>query len=607
VRYIDTEQYRVFRLESLKRVAAEHGGACLSTRYITGKTKLRWRCAEGHEWEALPNNVARGHWCMICGNERQGRAKAHSIEMMQQIAASRGGQCLSTLYKNNLTKLRWRCGKGHEWKATPGSVVSSAKHKGSWCPLCVGKLPKKLAFEKLKELATTRGGELLSTSYHNAITPLRWRCAMGHEWEAIPDAVKHRTWCPVCGGSYPLNLAMMQQCAQKYGGECLSTKYVNSKTHLHWKCTERHEWTAKPDHVLKGHWCPICSAGVSERICRELLEQMTGIRFSKARPPWLRSKRGGRMELDGYAPSLGVAFEYHGKQHYKPSIFFHKDPWEFRERQRGDEQKRRLCRRRKVTLLEIPYQIPHEQLQTYLAGLLDRAELGVICDRTPIKITELKAWRRKHPDDLRTLAASRGGRILSDYYVNGATKVRWQCAEGHEWEAIPNSVKRGTWCPICGDRRAAIKRAHTIEHMRALAEAKGGLCLSENYSRVKSRLRWRCGAGHEWETQASVILGGHWCPKCEKFRLGRRYALSLDKIQNTARKRGGECLSDSYLNSQQRLTWRCAKGHIWLANTNSIRRGTWCPLCARKRPAVADLTRENLCLSSSESAPASRN
>src|SRR6266480_1391110 len=71
-----------------------------------------------------------------------------------------------------------------------------------------------------------------------------------------------------------------------------------------------------------------------------------------------------------------VAFEYHGEQHYRRTTFFHKDVRAFKQRQRDDEQKRRLCRRRKVTLLEVPYRIPHEQLQLYLANLLDLANLG---------------------------------------------------------------------------------------------------------------------------------------------------------------------------------------------------------------------------------------
>src|SRR5207248_10293639 len=135
--------------------------------------------------------------------------------------------------------------------------------------------------------------------------------------------------------------ATMRKCAREYGGECLSKKYVNSKTHLHWRCAAGHEWTAKPDHVLKGHWCPICSAGVSERICRALLERMTGVRFSKARPSWLRNKRDKQMEFDGYAPSLGVAFEYQGEQHYRQNAFFHKNARAVQQRQEDDDWKRR--------------------------------------------------------------------------------------------------------------------------------------------------------------------------------------------------------------------------------------------------------------------------
>jgi hypothetical protein len=200
------------------------------------------------------------------------------------------------------------------------------------------------------------------------------------------------------------------------------------------------------------------------------------------------------MEFDGYAPSLGVAFEYHGEQHYRRSASFHRNARVFKQRQRDDEQKRRLCRRRKVILLEVPYRIPHEQLQEYLADLLDRANLGVICDRTPIKITELEAWRRKDCEELQALAASRGGRVLSDYYINGVTKLRWRCAEGHDWEAIPDSIKRGTWCPTCGDRRAATKRALTIERMRVTRRSKGWrLFVGElRQCEIKAPLALRC-------------------------------------------------------------------------------------------------------------------
>ncbi len=574
-----TDDDRIRRLEEMKSLAEARGGACLSGRYIDNRTKLHWRCAVGHEWEALPINVKRGHWCESCGNERQGRAKAHSIEMMRKIATSRGGQCLSSSYKNNLTKLRWSCKEGHEWEAVPGSITGSGGRKGSWCPICFGRLPNDAGFEQLRELAASRGGMLLSPRYSGVKTRLRWKCAKGHEWQAIPEAVKRGTWCPVCGGSHPLSLEMMKNHARKYEGECLSTQYTNSKTHLLWRCCEGHEWKAKSDHVLKGHWCPICAGGVSERICRALLERMTGVRFPKQRPKWLKNSRGNQMELDGYAASLRLAVEYHGGQHYQQTAFFHQKPDAFEQRKRDDEQKRQLCAEHGIVLFEIPHTIPYDRLQAHLAALLRGVNKDLLQDNSPIEITELDVWRRKDLDELRVIATSRGGTLLSEYYIDSSTKLRWRCAAGHEWEAVSPSIKRGTWCSICGDKRAAQKRANTIDEMKAMAAAKGGFCLSDSYGSVKSRLRWRCAAGHEWETQASVIIAGHWCLKCESLRLGKKYALTLEQIQTTAQKRGGQCLSETYVNARQKLTWRCTEGHTWQASANSVRQGSWCPVC----------------------------
>jgi hypothetical protein len=313
-----------------------------------------------------------------------------------------------------------------------------------------------------------------------------------------------------------------------------------------------------------------------------LLERITGCGFPKTRPEWLKNERGRQMELDGYASSLNLAFEYQGHQHYKLVSFFHKRSTEFERRQGDDACKRKLCREHGVMLLEIPYHIPHDKLQTYLAKRLEALRLAINLNESPVTVGQLGVWRRKNLEEMQNIAAARGGKLLSKFYVNSETKLHWRCAEGHTWEAIPNSIKRGSWCRKCGFSRSAMKRAHTIDEMQALAKAKGGVCLSVNYRNIKSRLLWRCAAGHEWETQASVIVGGHWCPQCEKLRLGRKYALTIGDMQKAAAKREGECLSETYLNNRQILKWRCAKGHEWEAIGNSIRRGSWCPVCAGK-------------------------
>ena len=47
------------------------------------------------------------------------------------------------------------------------------------------------------------------------------------------------------------------------------------------------------------------------------------------------------------------------------------------------------------------------------------------------------------------IASEKGGKCLSPAYINASTKLRWECSEGHVWEATPNSIMRGRWCPQC--------------------------------------------------------------------------------------------------------------------------------------------------------------
>ncbi|MGF6413162.1 zinc-ribbon domain-containing protein [Paraburkholderia sp. MM5482-R1] len=112
--------------EALERAAAERGGRCLSA-YVDKETPLEWQCAEGHIWKAQWFRVKKGQWCHRCAV----KARTRTIEQMQEVANSRGGRCLSTVYPGPHGKIDWECAKGHLWRASVNSVW-----RGSWCPEC---------------------------------------------------------------------------------------------------------------------------------------------------------------------------------------------------------------------------------------------------------------------------------------------------------------------------------------------------------------------------------------------------------------------------------------------------------------------------------------
>ena len=68
--------------------------------------------------------------------------KKPTIEFVKQYAIDHNGECLESEYKNNNTKMLWRCNKdGYEWEA----IWSNIYNGGQWCPKCSsGKAQKQL-------------------------------------------------------------------------------------------------------------------------------------------------------------------------------------------------------------------------------------------------------------------------------------------------------------------------------------------------------------------------------------------------------------------------------------------------------------------------------
>ncbi|MFJ7313498.1 hypothetical protein ACIQVE_12140 [Pseudomonas sp. NPDC098747] len=236
-------------LEGMQQLALSRGGRCLSDAYQNLSTRLAWRCAEGHEWLADPYRVVRGSWCPVCARVQ----RRHTLSMAQRIAGERGGLCLATHCKSGRAPLEWQCEQGHRWQTTLTSIK-----QGSWCPTCA-RLGKRDTLEEMQEIATQRGGLCLSESYVDSANALLWECGQGHRWEAVPASVKHRSWCPVCAVAARCNtLEQVQAAARKLGGECLSKHYVNGITPLTWRCAEGHIWEARPARILQGSWCRQC-------------------------------------------------------------------------------------------------------------------------------------------------------------------------------------------------------------------------------------------------------------------------------------------------------------------------------------------------------------
>lgn len=563
-----SRQRKKYTINDMKKIAIEKGGDCLSQKYINNKTNLRWKCSKGHEWNATPKNVKNhGTWCPECSSNKL------TIKEMHELAKSRGGKCLSEKYIGNQNKLKWKCSKGHEWEAAPHHI----KNSGTWCPKCAS--PKKLSIKEMQELAKFRGGKCISKEYTNAHDKLKWQCSSGHEWEAAPLSIKYQgTWCPKCVGNQKYTIKDMHELAKSRGGEYLSKNYLGARENHKWRCKLGHEWEATPSNVkTKNSWCPKCSEGTEERITRQFFEKLFNNEFKKAYPPWLISPKGNKMHLDGYNKELKLAFEQQGSQHYIYSQFLHKTKERFLRIQQHDKLKRIQCKQHGVHLMAVPYTVKVEGREKFIRSETKR--LGIKAPMNPNKIDYSK-FRYNTEDKLKNmkeLAISRGGKLLSKKYLNAHTNLEWQCEKGHTWKANPNNIKnnakgrgglKGNWCPECSQRKK-----YTIDEVKEFAQTKGGECLSNTYKRAHGILKWRCENYHEFNASFSnVNIKNTWCPECKKEKY-------FKKFKDLAIDRGGKCISEIYNGAHSKLRWKCDKDHEWMATPNSINQGSWCPEC----------------------------
>lgn len=572
------------RLKNAQRIAASKGGQCLSESIAKANDRLHWRCAEGHEWKTIYQSVLEGTWCAVCAGLKVDAVSR--LKIAKEVAGRKGGLCLSESYSGAHAPMRWGCAKGHEWKANYGGVVS----QGTWCPYCAGK--KRTLndqMQKAHEVANCKGGACLSDKYIKSITPMRWKCAKGHEWQApFRNVVENGTWCPLCGGTRADandQLKAAQELALAKGGACLSESYSGSDEPMLWRCKRGHEWLAKHYNVvgMAGTWCPICSSGLKERLARHAIEQLFELPFKKHRPKWLKNpKTGASLELDGFNPELNLAFEYQGEQHYQVISGFQMDESDLEINRYRDAVKKSLCESHGIELLEIPFNVEANLLLEWIADEISRNPK--LIHLTP----RMKDWRSLTPtewvesdsysiESLKAHAQNLNGECLAKTYSGTSAKYRWKCAKGHEWDASWANVKhKSSWCPVC----SGFLILDPMNQLHQIAESKGGQCLSTGYLGARTKHLFQCHAGHEWLATPDSIKRGSWCIAC-LGRVGPDEHLKM--IKEVATTKGGRCLSDVYLGGNEKLRFQCAAGHEWSATPNNVKRTSWCPVCAKQR------------------------
>ncbi|CAG8559855.1 42297_t:CDS:2 [Gigaspora margarita] len=230
----------------------------------------------------------------------------------------------------------------------------------------------KLTLDIAKEIAYSRGGECLSERYINSKTSMLWKCAKGHEWFAKLSRVKNdKTWCPICAveNQRTRTIEDMKKFAIKKGGSCLATKYINMHDPLEWHT------------LVQKFYIPVRRSRQSQ--------------YNIDTAQNIAQERGGKCLSTKYVNSDFTMLWSCAKGHEWTAPLV-------RIKNKG-----RWC--------------------AQCAGNL------------PCGLMEAKE-----------IAHRRGGMCLSTEYINLCVPMQWMCNKGHKWFASFNGIKHAkSWCPYC--------------------------------------------------------------------------------------------------------------------------------------------------------------
>lgn len=178
-------------LERLRKLAADKGGVLLSPDFGGENEPHLWKCAvaEHPAWNAPPYNIKHGTWCGHCA----GVAKKDR-PWLAAWGSEHGLTLLSEEYLGAGVAHRWRCTRGHEFEAAKPNMLQAIGKGHDPCSRCAGNR-RTIRLADLQELAAARRGQCLSATYENAVSPVAWRCAHGHEFERTWNEAQQGRWC----------------------------------------------------------------------------------------------------------------------------------------------------------------------------------------------------------------------------------------------------------------------------------------------------------------------------------------------------------------------------------------------------------------------------
>jgi hypothetical protein len=545
------------------------------------------------------------------------------IQKAQEIAETHNGTCLSEIVEDSRGAFIWKCHSGHEFKARIYDVLN-----GRWCKECSAIKKQVELVERCNRLANKKGGTFLSRNITKQKDRSKWKCKEGHIWETRLSNIFEGRWCKKCSdNSRRDSIEKCHLLAEKKGGRCLSTEYVNTDTHLEWECDKKHKWFSAPSKIKNDRWCPYC---VGRHKTIEYYQE-------------LAESRGGKCISNKYvgvhSPLKWMCDQGHTWD-ARPSNIDHLDTWcpFCQGKYQTIENMKVLAESRGGKCLSDVYIKNNSKLEWKCndghnwKATPNSIKSGSWCPKCKINYGEeiirqyfeqafMKPFPNTRPDWLEGLELDGYNESLKLAFEHHGTQhykfskrfhitqegfkaqldrdemTRILCIKKGvtliEVPYIPTMIKLNevpeylnsklnilninpinSFNDITIDFNSIYSQSQLIK-LSQIVKSKKGKLLTQVYKGDRGHLLVECNKGHQWTVTPNALKRGHWCPHCYG-----NTKKDISEIHDIAKSRGFVLLSDEYRGSLSPLSWQCQKGHVWKATPSHIDGGTGCPKCS---------------------------
>ena len=523
-----------------------------------------WLCEKGHEWPSVIARRSNGAGCPYCAGQKiwAGYNDLATVNptLAQEWHPNRNAPLTpKEVTANSGLKVWWQCKNGHEWETTIDN-----RNKGSGCPFCSGRF----AIAEKTDLATThpeiaaewhptKNGRLLPSMVSvGSKKKVWWKCAKGHEWQAVIYSRKHNG-CPICSGE--ARTSFPEQVIYYYLQQITPTQ---------------NRYIVEP-RIEIDVYLPELKIGI----------EYDGAYFHNTKEAVAREKR-------------------------KEAILFQKGIVLLRVKELLDSES-------KTNTENIIYckQYPNYlELKNILIQLVDQVnkicstsfcvDVNVERDRGKIYAQYVTA-EKEHSlqvtnPDIAFQWHPYKNETLTPLMVtpNSGKRVWWLCQNGHEWSAVIQSRTRGNGCPYCSGF-LAIPGENDLATVNPQLAAEwhptknGTLKPEAVLPKSNKRVWWICEKGHSWEADVATRSSGSGCPFCtnQKVLVGFNDLATThpNLVIEWHPTKNNDLLPSMFVSgSERKVWWLCSTcGNEWPTTIKKRSMGRGCPECGNVKKGVS--------------------